>query len=103
MFRSDVKNILLLPADGHLGKIERLGIHPAIHGEFAKLSEFRGIHVRRSQRCFIQILASALVVVVIREDIHTCIRATCPAPIYGTDDGVAATPRERERHENDYD
>ena len=70
MFGRDGENILLLSADAHLGKIERLGIHPAIHGEFAKHSEFRGIHVRRSQRCFIQILASALVVVVIREDVH---------------------------------
>jgi len=52
----NIKNILLLPANSDLRKIQRLRIHVAINAEFTLFPELRGIHIRGSQRRFIEVL-----------------------------------------------
>ena len=62
----DIQNIVKPTAwDRHVEKVERLGINFAVHGVEPDLAEICGIHIFKSENCFMQILSSACVVVVI--------------------------------------
>ena len=59
MFGRNEHHIVRLPADRHVGKIERLRVDVSVHGlreEFAKL---RGVYIGRSQDGLIEILPSS--------------------------------------------
>ena len=85
MLRGDVEHIFLALARGiEVGKIKRLGVYFAVHGELAQLAEFRGVHVSQRQRCFVQVLPGALVVVMIGDDVRAGRRPWRPAAENGT-------------------
>ena len=50
--------------------VERLGVDLAVHGIAEQLAERAGVHVRRGQDGFLQILSRVLVVIVTSQNIH---------------------------------
>src|SRR5262249_5184440 len=66
----NVENVLRAHArDGNAGKIKRLGIHFAVDGEFTKLAEGAGIDISGGENRFVNVLASAHIVVVVGDHI----------------------------------
>ena len=56
--------------NGHIRKIQRLGVYPSIDRDGEQLAKLAAVHVSRGQDCFLRVLSRPGVVIVIRGDVH---------------------------------